>query len=110
MRDSAYCLNHDPSRAEENRRRGSKGGRRAGRGRPSAELKRLQERFEELAEKVLKKKAPRGDVAVAIQALAQARACVRDGLLAREHEGLIQEVEEMRREWEQQKERKHRYG
>ena len=38
MRNSEYCLNHDPSRAEENRRRSSKGGKRGGRGRPRVEV------------------------------------------------------------------------
>jgi hypothetical protein len=34
MRDSEWCLNHHPDRAEENRRRSSRGGRRGGRGGP----------------------------------------------------------------------------
>jgi hypothetical protein len=38
MRNSAYCIGHDPDQAEARRRRASKGGKRGGRGRPVAEL------------------------------------------------------------------------
>jgi len=38
MRNSAFCLGHDPDQAEARRRRASKGGKRGGRGRPSVEL------------------------------------------------------------------------
>ena len=103
MRDSAYCLNHDPSRAEENRRRGSKGGRRGGRGRPSVELARLQGWFEELAQKVLAGEVERGVGAVAGQLLNGARACVRDGLAAREQEELIGRLEGLEEVLEQRK-------
>jgi hypothetical protein len=93
MRGSQYCLNHDPDRVEENRRRSSKGGRRGGRGRPSAELARLQRRFEELAESVLSGEIERGVGAVAGQLLNGARACFRDALAAREQEELIKRLE-----------------
>jgi hypothetical protein len=53
MRNSQWCINHDPDKAEARRRRASKGGKRGGRGRPSVELARLQARFENLAENVL---------------------------------------------------------
>ena len=72
MRDSSFCLNHDPDRKEANRRRGSKGGRRAGRGRPSAHLARLQERFEQLADEVLDGVVDKAVAAVACQLLGQA--------------------------------------
>jgi len=93
MRDSQYCLNHDPDRAEVNRRRSSKGGKRGGRGRPSAELSRLQRRFEELAEAVLEGEVERGVGAVAGQLLNGARACIRDSLEAREQEELVERLE-----------------
>src|SRR3712207_8976727 len=50
---SSHCYVHHPDHAEQRRRHGSKGGRRGGRGRPSTELARLQERFETLVDKVL---------------------------------------------------------
>jgi hypothetical protein len=104
MRDSEYCINHDPQRAEENRRRGSKGGKRGGRGRPSAELKRLQHRFEELADQVLGGEIQRGDAAIAGQLLGGARACIRDGMAAKEQEELIERLEALEAALEQDKE------
>jgi hypothetical protein len=93
IRGSDYCYAHDPARAEERRRNASKGGRRGGRGRPSVELQRLQRRFEELAEKVLSGEVERGVGAVVGQLLNGARACVRDGLTAREQEELVARLE-----------------
>ena len=90
---SQWCHAHHPDRADERRRHGSKGGKRGGRGRPSAELARLQRRFEELAEGVLSGEVERGVGAVAGQLLNGARACVRDGLAAREQEDLVERLE-----------------
>jgi hypothetical protein len=92
---SQWCYVHHPDHAEERRRHGSRGGRRGGRGRPSAELARLQHRFEDLAEKVLSGEVERGVGAVAGQLLGGARACVRDGLAAREQEELLARLEEL---------------
>jgi hypothetical protein len=93
MRNSQWCINHDPDKAEVRRRRASKGGKRGGRGRPSVELARLQARFEDLAEKVLAGDVERGVGAVAGQLLNGARACVRDALAAREQEELVGRLE-----------------
>jgi hypothetical protein len=92
---SQWCWNHNPAHVEARRRNASKGGRRGGRGRPSAQLSRLQERLEDLADKVLAGEVERGVGAVAGQLLAAARACVRDGLAAREQEELISRLEEV---------------
>jgi hypothetical protein len=105
-----WCYAHHPGRAEERRRHGSKGGRRAGRGRPSVELARLQARFEELAEKVLAGEIERGVGAVAGQLLNGARACVRDGLAAREQEELLSRLEELEALLEQRKGERRYYG
>jgi hypothetical protein len=86
---------HDPGRAEDRRRAASKGGRRGGRGRPTAELGRLKGRFEELADKVLAGEIERADGAVAGQLLSGARACVRDGLAAKEQEELVARMEDL---------------
>ena len=94
-RNSEWCIGHDPDRAEARRRRASKGGKRGGRGRPSSELARLQRRFEELADKVLVGEVERAAGAVAGQLLNGARACVRDGLTAREQEELVERLEEL---------------
>jgi hypothetical protein len=53
----------------------------------------LQRRFEELADKVLSGDIERAAGAVAGQLLNGARACVRDGLAAREQEELIERLE-----------------
>jgi hypothetical protein len=107
---SQWCYAHHPGRAEERRRHGSKGGRRAGRGRPSVELARLQGRFEELADKVLAGEIERGVGAVAGQLLNGARACVRDGLAAREQEELLSRLEELEALLEQRKGERRYYG
>ena len=93
MRNSQWCINHDPDKAEVRRRRASKGGKRGGRGRPSVELARLQARFEDLAEKVLAGDVERGVGAVVGQLLNGARACVRDALAARAQEELVARLE-----------------
>ena len=89
IRSSEYCVNHHPDYEDARRRRNSKGGRRGGRGRPVSELARLGARFEELADKVLSGEIERGVGAVVGQLLNGARACVRDGLAAREQEELV---------------------
>jgi hypothetical protein len=95
MRNSQWCIGHDPDRAEARRSRASKGGKRGGRGRPTGELARLGARFEELADMVLAGEVDRAAGAVAGQLLNGARACVRDGLTAREQEELIERMEEL---------------
>ena len=106
---SQWCYVHHPDRIEERRRHGSKGGKRGGRGRPSVELARLQGRFEELAERVLSGEIERGVGAVVGQLLNGARACVRDGLAAREQEELVERLESLETLLEQRKEER-RHG
>ena len=92
---SQWCYVHHPDHAEERRRHGARGGKRGGRGRPTSELARLQRRFEELADMVLAGDVDRAAGAVAGQLLNGARACVRDGLTAREQEELVERMEEL---------------
>jgi hypothetical protein len=100
IRGNEYCIAHHPDYADARRRRNSKGGRRGGRGRPTSELARLGARFEELADKVLEGEVERGIGAVAGQLLNGARACVRDGLAAREQEELISRMEQLEQDIE----------
>jgi hypothetical protein len=51
--------------------------------------------FEDLAERVMKGEADRGNAAVAGQLLNYARACIKDSISARETEELSQMVEEL---------------
>jgi hypothetical protein len=92
---SQWCYHHHPDNAGKLHARGLRGGRRGGRGRPSSELRRLQARFEELAEAVLEGSVDRGVGAVAGQLLNGARACIRDSLAAREQEELIERLERL---------------
>ncbi len=92
---SSLCYMHDPDHEQDRRRAARKGGKRGGRGRPTTELARLRDRFEELADKVLAGEVERADGAVAGQLLSGARACVRDGLAAREQEELTERLEEL---------------
>ena len=92
---SDYCYAHHPDHEQDRRRAARKGGKRGGRGRPTSELARLGARFEELADKVLDGEVDRAAGAVAGQLLNGARACVRDGLTAREQEELIERMEEL---------------
>jgi hypothetical protein len=75
-----------------------------------AELARLQRRFEELADKVLSGEVERGLGAVACQLLNGARACIRDGLAAREQEELESRLEELERALETRRESRWGYG
>jgi hypothetical protein len=103
IRGSEWCFNHHPDYEAARRRRAARGGKRGGRGRPTAELARLQRRFEELAEAVLSDEIERGAGAVAGQLLNGARACVRDALAAREQEELVERLEALEAMLEQQK-------
>ena len=85
---SGLCYSHHPDHEQDRRRAARKGGKRGGRGRPTSELARLGVRFEELAAMVLSGEVERAAGAVAGQLLNGARACVRDGLTAREQEEL----------------------
>jgi hypothetical protein len=95
MRTSAFCLNHDPERIAEQRRRSARGGRLGGRGRPSGELARLQAEFETLAGEVRRGQVDKSVAAVMCQLLQGARACVRDRIHAREQEELAARMEQI---------------
>ena len=69
MHGSAWCIGHDPDKAEARRLRASKGGKRGGRGRPQAELSDVKRRLSDLVNDVLEGRTDRGDAAVAGQLL-----------------------------------------
>src|SRR5829696_5465048 len=65
---ATYCYAHDPTRAEERRRNASKGGNKAGRGRPAStgeEIPTIKAEILELVEGVLAGDVDRGAAAVA---------------------------------------------
>jgi hypothetical protein len=64
-----YCWWHDPANADARRRAASRGGKRAGRGRPKAELTSLKSQLQQMADAVLKGEQDRAAAAVAGQLL-----------------------------------------
>ena len=90
MRNSEYCLNHDPSRAEENRRRSSKGGKRGGRGRPRVEVTNVKTQLQELADAV---RDNRADAAVVSQILNVLLRAITIEVQLREQEEFAQRLE-----------------
>jgi hypothetical protein len=73
MRNSQWCIGHDPDQAEARRKRASKGGRRGGRGRPQTELQEVKTLLATLTARVLKEEGTEpletGPAAVANQLL-----------------------------------------
>src|SRR5215212_6977436 len=70
MRNSAWCIGHNPEQVEARRRRASKGGKRGGRGRPVAELAALRVENADIRRRLLEDgddKLSPGVTAVAIQ-------------------------------------------
>jgi len=107
MRNSAFCIGHDPDQAEARRRRASKGGKRGGRGRPQAELQDLKRRLSDLADDVLAGKVNRSSAAVAGQLLNTYIRAVSVELKAREQLELIERLEMLE---EALKQKGNRYG
>jgi len=88
-----WCYAHHPDHTEERRRQGSKGGKRGGRGRPLVEVARLQERFEELANKVGNKEISRADALAMGQLLNFKLRAISVALDVREAEETVPRVE-----------------
>ncbi len=95
MRSSEFCLGHDPDKADERRRRASKGGKRGGRGRPLTELAGLKTRLSDLADDVLAGNVNRASAAVAGQLLNTIIRAVSVELKVREQQDLIERLEEL---------------
>src|SRR5215210_849441 len=87
---------HHPDNEEQRRQRASKGGKRGGRVRPSAELASLKERLTTLAVDVLEGNVDRGDAAVAGQLLNTVIRAIGMEMRVREVEDLQRQVEELR--------------
>src|SRR5215204_1902185 len=96
MRDSEWCINHHPDRAEVRRRRASKGGKRGGRGRPIVELGALRDENADIRRRLLEGELLPNVAAVAVQSINTDIRAVGATLKAREQEELAREVEELR--------------
>jgi hypothetical protein len=103
IRDSAYCVGHDPDQAEARRRRASKGGKRGGRGRPVAELGNLRDENADIRRRLLEGELPPGVAAVAVQSINTDIRAVGAALKAREQEELIERLEALEGALEQRK-------
>ena len=64
-----YCWWHDPANADARKQAAARGGKRAGRGRPQAELSDIKRRLSELADDVLEGRQDKAVAAVASQVL-----------------------------------------
>ena len=95
MRNSEWCIGHDPHRAEERRRNASRGGKRGGRGRPQAELSDVKRRLSDLVDDVLEGRKDRGDAAVAGQLLNTYIRAVGVELKVREQQEIVERLEEL---------------
>ena len=93
MRNSAYCIGHDPDQAEARRRRASKGGKRGGRGRPIAELGTLRDENADIRRRLLEGELLPNVAAVAVQSINTDIRAVGAALKAREQEELIERLE-----------------
>jgi LPS O-antigen subunit length determinant protein (WzzB/FepE family) len=110
MRSSEFCIGHDPAKADERRRRASKGGKRGGRGRPQAELAGLKTRLSDLADDVLAGNVNRASAAVVGQLLNTIIRAVSVELKAREQLELEARLEELESALEYQKGDHRGYG
>jgi hypothetical protein len=109
MRNSAYCIGHDPDQAEARRRRASKGGRRGGRGRPIAELGALRDQNADIRRRLLEGELAPNVAAVAVQSINTDIRAVGAALKAREQEELVERLESLEALMEQNKGQR-RYG
>jgi hypothetical protein len=108
MRNTRWCIGHDPEKAEARRRRASKGGRRGGRGRPVAELAALRVENADIRRRLLEGELLPGIAAVAVQSINTDIRAVSAALKACEQEELMRRLEELERALETRRER--RYG
>jgi predicted RNA-binding Zn ribbon-like protein len=92
MRNSEWCINHDPDQAEVRRRRASKGGKRGGRGRPLVELADVKRQLRELADDVIAGRTDKGNAAVAGQLLGTFLRAVSVGLAVKEQEEILERL------------------
>ena len=86
MRESEWCFSHHPEHAEGRRQRASKGGKRAGRGRPLLEVHDIAAQLQALVDKVLAGELARADAAVIGQLLNYKRAVIATALTVRQQE------------------------
>src|SRR5215216_1486612 len=92
---NAYCWHHAPDRAEERRRAASK----AGRSRPSTEVRTIKEEIKTVIKDVKAGDLDRNDAAVMIQAYRALKDFIALERQVKETEELAAEIEELKREY-----------
>jgi hypothetical protein len=110
MRNSQWCINHHPDYEQARRRRAFKGGKRAGRGRPQAELTQIKQRLSDLAEDVLEGRQNRAVAAVASQVLNVYLRAVSVEMKLKEQLELIERLEKLEEGLTQNKGGSSRWG
>src|ERR671910_2603482 len=92
---NAYCWHHAPERAEERRRAASK----AGRSRPSTEVRTIKEEIKTVISEVKAGELDRNDAAVMIQGYRALKDFMALERQVRETDELAAEIEELKREY-----------
>jgi hypothetical protein len=110
MRDSEWCIGHDPDKAEARRRRASKGGRRGGRGRPGSDLADIKMEIRGVIADVLGGDVKTGPGAVALQGYNALMRAEKLELDIREQQDLTERLEELERLLVQKDEGRQRWG
>jgi hypothetical protein len=105
-----YCWWHDPANADKRKQVASKGGRRAGRGRPIAELGNLRDENSDIRRRLLEGELLPNVAAVAVQSINTDIRAVGVTLKAREQEELIERLDALERALEQRSKGERRYG
>jgi predicted RNA-binding Zn ribbon-like protein len=98
-----YCWWHDPANADARKQAAARGGKRAGRGRPQAELSDIKRRLSDLADDVLAGEVDKGVAAVASQILNVYLRAVSVELSVREQLELVERLEALEEATEQEK-------
>ncbi len=88
-----YCWWHAPENASQRKQAASRGGKRAGRGRPQSEISRIKERISGLADDVLSGNVDRSDAAVVGQLLNINLRAITVELQVREQAELVERME-----------------
>jgi hypothetical protein len=104
---SQWCYVHHPDHTDERRRHGSKGGKRAGRGRPQYDLADIKARLSGLADDVLAGEVDKGVAAVASQVLNVYLRALTVELKVREQQEITERLEELETLLEQRREARH---
>jgi hypothetical protein len=107
---SDYCHAHHPDRAEQRKLAASRGGKRAGRGRPQAEISDIKRRLSELADAALEGEVDKGVAAVTSQILNVYLRAVSVELKVKEQQELEVRLAELELLVEQQKQGRSGYG